>query len=379
MASIYPKKVRSKTTGKVSTTWCVGFYQDGKHRSKSAGHSKTVAEKLKRQIEAELQSGKFDFLSRPEAVPIDQSVASYLEHILTLRKSRTWWRYKNALAHLLQFLEAKYPSIQSVGKLAPLHFTDYQQWRRSTKTTGNGRVASVTRPPAFKTINIETSICRSWLNWAISMGHRRDNPLQGIRRLKTSDSKRRRVLTRDEYAELIVASLSMEQEIPGRYGQTQLWRFLVNTGMRIGELTHLEWNDIDFRRQVIKVQSKANWDPKTYEREIPMTEESAAVLNEIRASTKEKDGLIFRFPTGKGLRESTIRVWLIECATRAELKGVRGPHDLRHTFITLALTEFGIDIPTVQKVAGHRNLETTQIYLHPTTEHIKTAIKKFEI
>jgi site-specific recombinase XerD len=56
---------------------------------------------------------------------------------------------------------------------------------------------------------------------------------------------------------------------------------------------------------------------------------------------------------------------------------MRGPHDLRHTFITWGLTEFGIDIPTMQKIAGHKQLQTTQIYVHATTAHASKAMKGF--
>lgn len=379
MASVYSKTLKSEITGKVKTVWYVGYYQDGKHRSKSAGPSKTVAEKLRRQIEAELQSGKFDFLNRPETVLVSQSIADYLEHVRALRKPRTWWRYKNALEHFQRFLEEKYPSIQSVAKLAPPHFSDYQQWRRGTKTTANGHPRSAAKTPTFKTINVELSVIRSWLNWCRTMGHCRTNPLQGLKRLRTTDSKPRRVLSRDEYAELVAVSLQIEEEIAARRGQTQIWRFLVNTGMRIGELVHLEWSDVDLKRRVIKIQRKPDWDPKTYEREIPFTPESEKVLRELYEASPDRSGLVFRFRSGKPIRESTMRTWLLECAARAGIEGIRGPHDLRHTFITLALTEFGIDVPTVQKVAGHRNLETTQIYLHPTTDHISKAIKKFDI
>jgi len=380
MASVYPKKIVSQKTGKVTVRWYVGYYQDGRHRSKSAGLSKTVAQKLRRQIEAELQSGKFDFLVRPENVRILDSISAYLEHVKALRKPKTYSRYQNALNHLWQFLEQKSKDTQIVRRLSKAQFSDYQSWRRTEPIAPNGREKSPSKKtPTYKTINVELSIFRSWLNWAIAQGHTDKNPLTGLKELKTTDSKPRRILDGDEYARLLAASDEIAQEKPTRRGQTRLWRFLANTGLRIGELTHLHWKDVDFRRQVIKIQRKPDWDPKTYEREVPFTPEAAKVLQELRKPDRQNGDLIFTTAKGTPIRENIARIWLLECAGRAGIDDLRGPHDLRHTFITLALTEFGIDVPTVQKIVGHRNLETTQAYLHPTTDHIRSAARRFEM
>ena len=378
MACVYPKQSVSKTTGKTSTSWYVGYYQDGRHRSKSAGSSKTVALKLKRRIEAKLETRKFDFLGQPENVLITDSIEKFLNHTHRLRKPRTYIRYKNALDHLLEFLNETFPSTIVVGKLSRAHFSEYQAWRRASRVTPNGsKFSTKTKPPRFKTINLELSVFRSWLYWAMQQGQLRENPLKGLKKLKTTDSKPRKVLTREEFARLLTVSEDIERLNSNKRGQSILWRFLVNTSLRIDELAHLQWSDIDFRRGVIKVQRKSFWDPKTYEREIPFTLESEEILRELRTLNPKKDRFIFCGKRGKRLRETLVRRWLLDCARVAEIDDMRGPHDLRHTFITWGLTEFGIDLPTMQKIAGHRNLETTQIYVHPTTSHMKSVMKRF--
>jgi len=378
MASLYQKRVVSKATGDVSLYWYVSYYQNGKHRSKSAGKSKTVANKLKRRIEAELETGKFDFLNQPENVLICVSVDEYLGQIERLRKYRTHIRYKNALTHLHEFLVDAYPSITSVSRLKSSHFAEYQAWRRGSviKPNGHKNTKSV-KPPTFKTINVELSIFRTWMNWSIQAGQLLDNPLSGLKSLKTTDSKPRRVLTREEFDKLIEVSKDIETKDRKRKGQTSYWRFLVNTGLRVDEMRHLQWRDIDFKRGVIKVQRKPFWNPKTYEREIPFTPDSERILKERSSNEPKPDKFVFQGVISKQLSHTQVRRWLIDCANKAGIYGVRGPHDLRHTFITWGLTEFGIDIATMQLIAGHRNLETTQIYVHPTTSHMKDAMRGF--
>ncbi len=380
MASLYSRTYKSNKTGKTTTYWYVSYYREGKRHAKCAGTSKSVAGQLKKRVEAELRLGKFDFLNQPGDFRIDSSISTYLEHVEILRKLSTYKRYRSALANLRRFLEVKYPSIQVVRKLTEGHFQEYQSWRRAGLITPNGSIdTGKKRHPTFKTINNELSVFRSWLNWAITAGHIHENPLKGVRKLKTTDSKERQSLSAKEYKKLIAASEEIERVKPSRKGQTLLWRFLVSTGLRIGELIHLQWKDIDFRRQVIKIQRKPDWDPKTFQREVPFTPGAAEVLRNLRGKAGDGDALVFLNPSRNPYRQNKVRDRLLECAKKAEITDMHGPHDLRHTFITLGLTEYGIDLPTMMKIAGHSRLETTQAYIHPTTDHIHSAAQKFDL
>ena len=378
MASLYSQTYISKKTGKTTTYWYVGYIRDGKRHAKCAGTSRSVANQLKKRIEAELGLGKFDFLNQPGDVLIEDSVSAYLEQVRTLRKYSTYRRYRSALAHLLRFMGEKFRNVRIVRKLAEVHFGEYQTWRRVDVISPNGSVGSKKKKnPAFKTINNELSVFRSWINWAKIAGQINENPLHGVKKLKTTDSKPRRSLTRQEIAKLLKASIAIEKKRPNRRGQTQLWRFLVSTGLRISELIHLQWKDIDFRRKVIMIRRKPDWDPKTYEREVPFTPGSEKVLRELRGRSPNPDSLVVTAANGGPIWQNRVREWLLDCAKIAGIRDMRGPHDFRHTFITMALTEFGIDVPTVQKIVGHTRLETTQVYLHPTTDHIRSAAQKY--
>lgn len=380
MASVYRRTLKDKSTGRTYSYWIVSYTKDKKRYTKSAGKSKAVALRMKKRIEAELQTGKFDFLNQPENISIEVSISGFLGQMKPLRRPGSYARLRGGLAHLQRFLGERLAGVQLVKQLSKAHFVEYQSWRRADQITPNGRAGSPkVKYPAFRTINNELSVFRTWLNWAVTAGHLTENPLSGFQKLKTTDSKPRRVLSRKELARLFQASEEIEKRLHSRAGQTFVWRFLAHTGLRIGELIHLQWDDIDFRRKVIKIQRKPDWDPKTYGREVPFTPGAGEVLRKLRKGVGESDSRVFLTGRGRPYRENKSRDWIIACAKQAGIKDVRGPHDLRHSFITLALTEFNIPVPAVQKIVGHSRLATTQAYLHPTTEFIHSAAQKFEL
>jgi len=65
-----------------------------------------------------------------------------------------------------------------------------------------------------------------------------------------------------------------------------------------------------------------------------------------------------------------------ELAFKSNIKKNISPHTLRHSFAT-HLIENGADLRTIQKLLGHENIITTEIYTHLDTKHLKKIMKKF--
>ena len=147
------------------------------------------------------------------------------------------------------------------------------------------------------------------------------------------------------------------------------WQVVVllgcRAGLRRGEIVHLTWQDIDFKRQVLTIQPKENWHPKTFEcRDIPLS----ADLLKILQKNKNKQGFVALTEKGRQFTLSGLGSHFRKFIKKLKLNG--SLHTLRHTFAS-HLVQNGVDLYTVSKLLGHSSIKTTEIYAHlsPNTYH----------
>lgn len=164
-----------------------------------------------------------------------------------------------------------------------------------------------------------------------------------------------------------------------------LIRFLLQTGVRIGEATGVRWQDIRGESSEVHIcgqlqrldkqltyvtRTKAN-----QERVLTLPSELLNELTEMKA-TRDADGisdpdnLVFLSPIGARLDPKYVRNHLAACCVNAGVK-VMSPHKLRHTAATMALSETG-DLHAVQKWLGHQQSSlTANLYGHSTRKGMK--------
>src|SRR5690606_5374437 len=136
-------------------------------------------------------------------------------------------------------------------------------------------------------------------------------------------------------------------------------------GLRAGEIRALEWSSIDFRRRVLTVE-RSDWYgqvtlPKHNKiRTVPMTSRLARALTKHRHLQGPR--VLYR-DGGLGLNNHTIRDWLTVACSEANLT-FKSPHCRRHSFCS-HLAMRGAPVRSIQELAGHSDLNTTQRYMHP--------------
>ena len=138
-----------------------------------------------------------------------------------------------------------------------------------------------------------------------------------------------------------------------------------DAGLRLGEMTALEWNDIDFRRNQLHV-NRAQWEdhvdtPKGGKaRTIPMTIRLAEAL---KAHRHLRGPRVLYSDDGTAADRDALSSWIRRAERRAGMAVTGRLHILRHTFCS-RLAMRGATAKAIQELAGHVSLSTTQRYMH---------------
>ncbi len=150
------------------------------------------------------------------------------------------------------------------------------------------------------------------------------------------------------------------------------------TAMRPGEMLGLEWSRVSFDKRTIELRVQ---DTKGESRRlVPLVDESHDSLLRLRAVADEYFPdtpyvCTHTKPRYFGTRiQSVRRVW--ETAIRRAGIAWATPHSLRHTSITEAVHVPNSNVVDISRVAGHKNLKTTQRYIHTADERAHEAMTK---
>ncbi|MGI0054392.1 MAG: site-specific tyrosine recombinase/integron integrase [Thermoplasmata archaeon] len=141
------------------------------------------------------------------------------------------------------------------------------------------------------------------------------------------------------------------------------------SGLRVGELCHLELDDLDLDRNVLHVRSgKGDKD-----REVVLDERARSSVDRYLADRTVHGGTASTrlFPVGPVTVERLVRA----AARSAGIDRRVTPHMLRHSLAT-ALLSRGCDIRYIQKLLGHSSVATTQIYTHVDTQSLRAAYER---
>lgn len=156
------------------------------------------------------------------------------------------------------------------------------------------------------------------------------------------------------------------------------WLFVaiaLGTGMRHSEILRVRWDDVDTDLRRIHL-SRA----KAGTREQPIPPALAATLAREHEQLGKPDGWLF--PTAradaKHAHRQTMAPQFRRAVERAKLDPTKvTPHVLRHTAIT-GLVRAGVDLPTIQRISGHKTLAMVLRYTHLSDNHIDDAVAKLD-
>ncbi|MEO8167807.1 MAG: site-specific integrase [bacterium] len=148
------------------------------------------------------------------------------------------------------------------------------------------------------------------------------------------------------------------------------------TGLRLSEISSLEWDDIDFDRSLINLRNKTWFTTKTKrDRVVPISKHLMGVVRTRREAAKQNISTMVFHREGKRLTKDYISKQFKKYVRKSGVNPKLHFHSLRHSAGS-HMVQSGVSIYTVQKVLGHASISTTQIYAHLRIEDLQDAVNR---
>lgn len=280
--------------------------------------------------------------------------------------------------------------------LQEFYNTKRKEKRLSNKFDENGNRLPSDKPLSIRTIQKIQMIIRASLQKALAMRKIPENPDAFIDRI-TYKQPKAKYLNSKQISELLE---KIENDM-----WYDAYLTVLGSGVRLGELAALRWDDIDFDGMKIKIDESAVTvkthseegkrqqvifqEPKseTSKRIVPVPSDVTEALKKRKARLKEellrmgkklkKDDFVFMWPDGRPVRPEYLSHHFIKLANRYGFQGIT-LHKLRHSYASMLL-ENGEDLKVIQENLGHSSIDVTaDIYAHVVDKLKEKAAMKIE-
>lgn len=245
------------------------------------------------------------------------------------------------------------------------------------------------KPLSGKTILEHHRLLRAMLHRAVYWQLIVSNPAERVQPPRAKKPKRRSY--DDEQTKILLENLEKLTVEDTKYKVAII--LTIFTGVRLGELMGLEWQDVDFRNGIISINRSSQYlsdmgvftkVPKTESsiRDVAIPDFVVSLLEEYKCWYDEQkyqyrelwidSNRLFVQTDGRPMHPSTISKWFEKFVAQIGLPVINF-HGLRHTNATLLIAQ-NIDVSVVVARLGHAQITTTlNFYVHPIISHNKTA------
>lgn len=275
------------------------------------------------------------------------------------RSEHTLRAYLGDLRALAAFLDET-----GVPSLADVRLVDLRSWLGSQQGA------------ARSTVSRRAASAKTFFRWAARNGTIPQDPALRLA-APGKDKHLPDVLRQPQAGELMeLAAVASDDDDPVRARNRAMIELLYASGIRVGELTGLDLDDLDLQAGTATVLGKGD-----KQRVVPFGDPAAQALRgwlatgRPRLVTAESGPALFLGRRGRRVDQRQVRSSLQDLLTHLPDTPAMGPHGLRHSAAT-HLLEGGADLRTVQELLGHASLATTQIYTHVSVDRLRAAYQQ---
>jgi integrase/recombinase XerD len=279
---------------------------------------------------------------------MEEQIHEFLEHIRNSKgyAHNTVEAYRNDLTQFLNFAQNERPHLSNWARVDKPLLEVYLVHLKERDYTA----ASVAR---------KVAVIKTFFHYLMERHLITEDPTFTLSSPKV-EKRLPKVLTPEEVERLLAA--------PARHGTPKglrdcaILELLYASGLRVSELVALEADDVDTQEGVVRCVGRGD-----RRRVVPISERAAAALatylqrgRPVMSSQSDERAL---FVNPRGVRLTRQGLWLIikEYVKEAEIATPVTPHTLRHSF-AVHMLDRGADLQNVQRLLGHSNITTTQVY-----------------
>jgi integrase len=190
-------------------------------------------------------------------------------------------------------------------------------------------------------------------------GKVKENPAKFVKH-RLENNGRVRWLSGDEEVRL---RTYLEETCPEHLPELDL---ALNTGMRLGEMYSLTWDNVNTSRRVLTIPRSKNGEI----RHVPLNRAALSALALLRKRSSGTGPVVTDL---KGRPLVGPRFWFEPAIPKAKIRNFTW-HCLRHTFAS-RLVMVGVDLRTVQELMGHKSIQMTVRYSHLAPKHTLAAVE----
>jgi integrase/recombinase XerC len=303
---------------------------------------------------------------RVKIVFVEALVRQYAEHLRAERQvsPHTLRNYLSDLTQFYQFLRERELCLDSKGHV---------ELRRVDVRVVRAFLAALHQKRKKSSIGRKLAALKGFFRYLLANQHIEKDPLLLIQSPKQEKPLPTFLSVDDAFQLLGGIEIKTGLDVRDR----AVLEVFYSTGVRVSELVGLNWADVDFQLEIVRVVGKGS-----KERIVPIGAIALQALRDYAQEQRKKWSFSCKgetpvFLNNRGERITTRSVARIveKHLKRAGIPIKMGPHGLRHSFATHLLNG-GADLRVIQELLGHASLSTTQRYTHLNLDQLTAVYDK---